>query len=44
MHAFPKHIEKGNQENDRLTCPKSYWIKGEKSKTRETDRFPTIAR
>ena len=44
MHAFPKHIEKGNQGNDRLTCPKSYRIKGERSRTRATDRFPTIAR
>ena len=44
MHAFPKHIRKGNQGNDRLTCPKSYRIKGERSRTRATKRFSAIIR
>ena len=44
MHAFPIHVEKGNQENDRLTCTKLYRIQRDQSRTRATDKSSIIVR
>ena len=44
MHAFPMHIEKGNQENDRFTCTKLYRIQRDESRTRARDRSSVIVR
>ena len=44
MHAFYMHIEKGIQENDGLTCTKSYRIQRDESSIRTTEKSSDIVR